>query len=113
MQILCGAMCHFAFVRLRSCKKRTNLPNSTHKVIDSKIDPLTISINKAGLIFIMKEQINIKKLQTKLQNILKSKKEELIYIKADKTLNYGYIMSIISKVTDAGFSKISLITQSN
>lgn len=89
-----------------------NLPTSTNKPIKPSPDPLTLSINKAGVMFIMKEQIAIKNLKNKLTNIIKAKQESQIFIKADKSLNYGYIMNIVSEVTSAGFDKIALITES-
>ena len=89
-----------------------DLPTSTNKTIKPSTEPLTLSINKSGKIFIMKEPIALQSLKLKLKNIIKAKKESRIFIKADKSLNYGYIMNIVSAVTSAGFDKISLITES-
>ena len=89
-----------------------DLPKSSNKAITPTSDPLTLSINKSGIIYIMKAQITLRDLKLKLNNIIKAKKESRIFIKADKSLNYGYIMNIVSEVTSAGFNNISLITES-
>ena len=88
-----------------------DLPNSNTKPINLEKEPLSIYITKNKKIFILNNEIYINKLENKLKAIFKVKKDERIIIKADHTLNYGLIMNIMTYASNAGFNKISLVTE--
>jgi biopolymer transport protein TolR len=90
-----------------------DLPEASTNPVSSNEEPLTVSIDKFDKIYIMNKEINKKDLIPKLKNILNEKKESRIFVRADKRSNYGYIMNIIGKINEAGFNKISLITDRN
>jgi biopolymer transport protein TolR len=58
----------------------------------------------------MNREISKKDLVVKLKHILEEKKESRIFVRGDKRANYGYIMEVVGKINQAGFKKISLIT---
>ena len=89
---------------------KVDLPETSASPVSAKEEPLTVSIDKFDKIYLMNTQINKKDLSSKLKNILQEKKESRIFIRADKRANYGYVIEIMGKITEAGFKKISLIT---
>jgi biopolymer transport protein TolR len=89
---------------------KVDLPESSTSPISAKEEPLTVSIDKFDKIYLMNSRINKKELTAKLKHILEEKKESRIFIRADKRANYGYVIEIMGKITEAGFKKISLIT---
>jgi biopolymer transport protein TolR len=87
-----------------------DLPQASTSPVSAQEEPLTVSIDKSDKIYLMNSEINKKDLVAKLKNILDEKKESRIFVRADKRSNYGYVMEIMGKISQAGFKKISLIT---
>ena len=87
-----------------------DLPQASTSPVSAQEEPLTVSIDKSDKIYLMNNEINKKDLVAKLKNILDEKKESRIFVRADKRSNYGYVMEIMGKISQAGFKKISLIT---
>lgn len=74
-------------------------------------EPLIISIDKKGKIFLQKEKMSRNKLLRKLRSFSKTKKDLRIFIRGDKAVRYGEIMQVMGSIRRAGYSKISLITE--
>ncbi len=92
---------------------KVNLPQSNANSISEKKEPVTISINSKGEIFLQKKKMNKETLIKKL-SLLKKQDESLkIYIRGDKTLDYGKVMSLMGDINKAGFKKIALVTELN
>jgi len=90
---------------------KVNLPESNNKTLSEKNEPITVSINKKGEIFLQKQKVSEKKLMLKLFELKKQDKSLKIYIRGDKDLNYGDVISIMGKITKAGFKKVALVTK--
>jgi biopolymer transport protein TolR len=73
-------------------------------------EPLTVSVNADGKIFIQEMEITLDEIVPKLTAISKSGFEEIIYIRGDRRTNYGALMQIMGKISAAGFRRISLVT---
>ena len=92
---------------------KVNLPQSNANSISEKKEPVTISLNSKGEIFLQKKKMNKKTLIRKL-SLLKKQDESLkIYIRGDKTLDYGKVMALMGDINKAGFKKIALVTELN
>ena len=73
-------------------------------------EPLAISIDKAGSIYIMDTKIEPQHLVEKLKAITHAKMDTRIFVRGDKNLTYGSIMSVVGEINAAGFSRVALIT---
>lgn len=73
-------------------------------------EPLTVSVDADGKIFIQEMEISLDEIVPKLTAIAKNGFEEVIYIRGDRRTNYGVLMQIMGKISAAGFRKISLVT---
>lgn len=92
---------------------KVNLPQSTANSISEKKEPVTITINSKGEIFLQKKKMNTETLIKKL-SLLKKQDENLkIYIRGDRTLDYGKVMALMGDINKAGFKKIALVTELN
>lgn len=88
-----------------------NLPKTDSKAIAGNDEPLVISINKEGGIYIMNTLIKSNELVHKLKAITHEKYDTKIFIKADTDLSYGHIMHIMSQISNAGFVQVGLVSQ--
>ena len=90
---------------------KINLPESSSILKNEKKEPVTISLNKKGKIYINKKVFTRKKLITKLKDLEKVNKNLKIYVKADKSINYGKVMDLMTVINNAGFKKVALVTK--
>ena len=74
-------------------------------------EPLTITINSKGEIYIQEHQVNYEKVIPKLLAIAKNRTDTRIYVRGDKTINYGRVLEVMGTLSGAGFSKVALISE--
>ena len=90
---------------------KINLPESASVLKNEKNDPVTVSMNSKGEIYIQKKKISPNDLIKKLVALRGQNKDIKIYIKGDKNLNYGKIMDLMSFINKSGFKKVALVTK--
>jgi biopolymer transport protein TolR len=92
---------------------KVDLPETKAGPVTSQDEPLVVSVNKKGEIYILETLINRQKLAEKLKAITsaKAKMDTRILVKGDKNVSYGDVIAVISEINAAGFSKVALITQ--
>jgi biopolymer transport protein ExbD len=88
-----------------------NLPQGSKSKTVQKIPDLTIRIDRGKRVHIKDKSYSLKTFADDF-NLIKDKfpKETVVYIKADKSLQYDTIMRILKIIKDSGFSKVSLVT---
>lgn len=87
-----------------------DLPKTAASPVSGQDEPLAVSISSDGKIYIQKTQVQLKDLQGKLKAIAGSKKDTRIFVRGDKTVDYGRIMQAVGEINAAGFTKVALIT---
>ena len=90
---------------------KVNLPESTSILKNEKNDPVTVTINSKGEIFLQKKKFSSTGLIKKLKALKSQNKDLKIYIKGDKKLNYGKVMDLMSFINKSGFKKVALVTK--
>ena len=90
---------------------KINLPESSSILRNEKKDPVTVSMNSKGEIFIQKKKFTREQLIQKLGLLKKNNKNLKVYIKGDKKLNYGKIMDLMNLINKSGFKKVALVTR--
>ena len=88
-----------------------DLPQTAAPPITDPTEPLVISIDGAGRIFIQDAATETEALVPRLQAITANNPDALIYVRADKSIDYGRVLEVMSLVSSAGFRKVSLIAQ--
>ncbi len=89
-----------------------DLPKSKAKAIqDEDNKPIEVTLNKNGKIYIGETEMTDKVLRLRLQAMTEGNADRRIYIRADKTLEYGRVMRIIGDINAAGFTKVALISE--
>ena len=90
---------------------QVDLPESAADSLPDDQEPLTITINSKGEIFIQEHQVTFKKVVPKLLAISKNRTDTRIYVRGDKTINYGRVLEVMGRLSGAGFSKVALISE--
>ena len=90
-----------------------DLPQTQAKSIDQDQEPLTISVNTKGEVYLMNTEINVDELVPKLKAITDARggTEERIFVRGDKGVNYGTVMRVMGRLSAAGFRRVALVTE--
>ncbi len=88
-----------------------DLPQTQAPPINQPKEPLVITVNNAGKIFIQDTEVPTATLVPRLQAITGANPDALVYVKADKSIDYGRVLEVMSLISAAGFQKVSLIAQ--
>jgi biopolymer transport protein TolR len=86
-----------------------DLPQTQAPPITEPKEPLVITINGAGSIYLQETEVPTDSVVPRLEAITGSNPDAVIYVKGDKTINYGRVLEVMSLVNAAGFRKVSLI----
>ena len=90
---------------------QVDLPESAADSLPDDQEPLTISINSKGEIYIQEHQVTYQKMIPKLLAIAKNRTDTRIYVRGDKNINYGRVLEVMGTLSGAGFSKVALISE--
>ena len=90
-----------------------DLPQSQAKTLDQNKEPLTISVNLKGQVFLQNTEIGVDELVPKLKAIAEARGglDERIFVRADRRVDYGTVMRVMGRLSGAGFHRVSLITE--
>jgi biopolymer transport protein TolR len=78
-----------------------------------KQEPLTLTVNESGQIFLQETEVAVDEIGPKLAAIAKGSFDQAIYVRGDRRANYGTLMKVMAKISGAGFKRISLVTDSD
>ena len=87
------------------------LPQTQAPPINEPKEPLVITVDRNGGIFISETSVPVDSLVPKLQAITGSNPDAVLYVRGDKEINYGRVLEVMSLVTAAGFHKVSLVAE--
>jgi biopolymer transport protein TolR len=87
-----------------------DLPQTQAKAMNSETQPITVSVNPAGEIYLQETAIPIDEVVPKLQAIATTGYSERIYVRADTAATYGIVMQVMARISAAGFTNIGLVT---
>lgn len=88
-----------------------DLPDSRATPLNESVEPVAISIDAKGLIYIQDTAIEGNELIPKLRAILGNKPDTRIYVRGDRSIAYGQVMQLMGRLTEAGFTKVALVTE--
>ena len=88
-----------------------DLPKTKASQLNSKGDPIIISIKKNGELYIQEREIDILQLLPRLKAISSGNKNLRIYVRGDKDVPYGLVLDTISKIKNSGFKKVALVAK--
>ena len=87
-----------------------DLPETQAKALNSDTQPITVSVNPAGEIYLQETEIPIEEVVPKLQAIAQAGYNERIYVRGDTNADYGTVMKVMARISAAGFKNLGLVT---
>jgi biopolymer transport protein TolR len=87
-----------------------DLPETQAKALNSETQPITVSINNKGQVFLQETEIPLDEVVAKLEAISKTGYDERIYVRGDKDADYGTVMKVMARISSAGYHNLGLVT---
>ena len=90
---------------------QVDLPETSADSLSEESEPLTLTINSKGEVFIQETKIEFDNLIKKILAVSKNRTDTRIYVRGDKTINYGRVLEVMGKLSGSGFTKVALISE--
>ena len=90
-----------------------DLPQTQAKSLNQDKEPLTISVNEKGQVYLQNSEIDVEELVPKLQAVAQARggTEARVYVRGDKKVDYGTMMRVMGRLSGAGFHRVALVTE--
>ncbi|GBD48407.1 MULTISPECIES: protein TolR [unclassified Methylopila] len=88
-----------------------DLPQTSANPLNEEKEPLTITVNTKGEVFLQETPVAVEDLAPRLIAITNSGYEERIYVRGDRNVNYGQVMKVMGTLSGAGFRRVALVTE--
>jgi biopolymer transport protein TolR len=90
-----------------------DLPQSQAKSLDQDKQPITVSVNGQGQVFLQDTEIPVDELVAKLKAVTESRggMDERVFVRGDRKVDYGTVMKVMGRLSSAGFRRVALVTE--
>ena len=96
---------------LLSAGVTVDLPQADSAPIPGQDEPLSVTIDAKGGLFIQDTAVTLDQLAPRVEGITGRKAETRIFVGGDKGIDYGTVMAVVSTINRAGFAKVALLTE--
>jgi biopolymer transport protein TolR len=90
---------------------KVEVPQTTHERMEIDSRSLVVSVDASRKVTINDYQLDASQIAGQLPGILESMKADEVYLKADRALPYGFVMSVMASIREAGVEKIGMVTE--
>ena len=90
---------------------QVDLPETSADTLPEETEPLTLTINAKGEIFIQETKVEFEKIIAKIMAVSNNRTDTRIFVRGDKTINYGRVLEIMGMLSGSGFTKVALISE--
>lgn len=87
-----------------------DLPEAQADALNAETQPITISVDQQGKIFLQETEIGLDEIVPKLEAIATTGYSERIYVRGDRSADYGTVMRVMARISSAGFRNLGLVT---
>ena len=88
-----------------------DLPKAQAPAINENKEPLVVTINAKGQIYLQETTLDNEQLVPRLVAITHNNPTASIYVRGDQAINYGRVLEVMSMISAAGFTKVSLVAE--
>ncbi len=88
-----------------------DLPKATNAPLPGQDEPLTVTVDHEGKIYLQETVITLAELGPRLVAIGETKPDLRIFVRGDRVIDYGRVMEVVGAIHDAGVGKVALVTR--
>jgi len=86
------------------------LPNSKAATVQGNDEPLVISVDGEGRLYLEDVEIELVNLVPKLRAVTGAKQDQRIFVRGDTNVNYGRVLSVMGEIHNAGFNRVAMVS---
>jgi biopolymer transport protein TolR len=86
-----------------------DLPKTSAQQVGGKDEPLVVTVDAKNDIYLGETKHGLEELRDKLKAVHAEKPDQRVFIRGDKTINYGRMMEVMGVVIDSGFRQLGLL----
>ena len=90
---------------------QVDLPESSADTLPEETEPLTLTINAKGEIFIQETKVEYEKIIAKIMAVSNNRTDTRIFVRGDNLLPYGEVISLMGLIQSAGYEKVALVAK--
>ncbi|MDG2306491.1 MAG: protein TolR [Candidatus Binatia bacterium] len=88
-----------------------DLPRAELGPLDSNEIPLVVSLTREGDLYLNEQKLTRAQLVTQLGGVADESADESVYVRADESLPYGEVISVMAAIREAGIRNVGMVTQ--
>jgi biopolymer transport protein TolR len=88
-----------------------DLPKTQANNVPGQDEPLVVSIDKSGTIYLQETEVALEQLAPRLQAVTGANPDARIFVRGDQSIQYGLIMRVMGALNTAGFTRVALIAE--
>ncbi|WP_207540541.1 protein TolR [Sabulicella rubraurantiaca] len=92
-----------------------DLPRTTAQPLNQEQEPLTITVDPQGRIFLQETEVPLEGLVEQLQAIARNQPqgqpERRIFVRGDRGISYGRVMEVMGTISAGGFTRVALLAE--
>jgi len=88
-----------------------DLPQTSADPITTPEEPLVVSVDAQGRVYIQETEVGLDQLVARLNAITGANPETRIYVRGDKTIEYGLVMQVMGLINQAGYTRVALLAE--
>jgi len=88
-----------------------DIPKVTTKPLPSKDEPQILNITKDQQLVLNEKKLNIKDLKAAIQLLFVNRADKEIFLRADKDVQYGFVVNCMGIIREAGIEKVNIVTR--
>jgi biopolymer transport protein TolR len=96
---------------LMSSAVNVDLPKASASPVSQDSEPITVSVDASGKVFMGDTEVELPDLVTRLQAVAKDQKDRRIFVRGDKSNSYGRIIEVMGTIVQGGFTKVALLSE--
>ncbi|MGY6707696.1 MAG: protein TolR [Rhizobiaceae bacterium] len=87
-----------------------DLPETQARALETQTQPITVSVNAEGQVFLQETEVTVEEVVPRLQAIAETGYDERIFVRGDRTADYGTVMRVMARISSAGYRNLGLVT---
>ena len=88
-----------------------DLPETRARALGQDSEPLAVSVDAQGRIYLQDTLTEVDELVPKLRAITANGYDQRIFVRGDRAVDYGAVMQVMGLLNEAGFTRIGLVTE--
>lgn len=88
-----------------------DLPESQAGELPTPSEPVIVTVNSDGQIFVGEDEVTIDVLIATLNDVTGGNLDQRVYVRGDRASSYGAVLLVMGEINAAGFTRIGLVSQ--